>query len=640
MGWVLNSYFKDNAGQVAMTFALAAMPLLAATSVAVEYSRVTKERSQVSSALDAAVLAAANNNAITLDQKDSYAETYFRANYAGDINFALSSSVTPSRVRLEAKGELDLSLGKLIGINNPKLLEASAATLATENTICVLALANEGRGSISFDRDIEFLASGCAVHANSNAASAITAKNNISLPTASSFCAVGGISGEVEPHSKGECSSVADPYASVPPASLGICKTEILSALNAAQGEILPTDTVEINSRGNRGNNVKDRRNNANGNSAQNRGRGANSNGGQAETSALDPNAAASLPTKNPLDVIEIQKILDDKYGPQIFRGKVCDDDCEDENENENGGIEKREGNNFKVIRKFSALGGDDMQKLLAAYKAYGGELDCGDDTKPECKGFGNPFINDEYEDVPSQWVVAEVFEISYGDYLQNDGREPEIVTNGTVELIGGQLYSRNNLDNELVPISDNLTGNDIYLTPGTYCGGLTVDGLRVQFAPGDYIFKDGPLTFLNNSQSKADRVTFGFTGKGATLNIESGSSLDIRAATKGPRQGLAFMQMIDPNAPGNRAPMTGTNRIASGGKISMSGTAYFPEQTLLFSGEDTHLGANSPAVGLIADNIQFRGGRGSRVKIGVDHQKAGIPPIKPRVDDGVRLVE
>jgi len=144
----------------------------------------------------------------------------------------------------------------------------------------------------------------------------------------------------------------------------------------------------------------------------------------------------------------------------------------------------------------------------------------------------------------------------------------------------------------------------------------------------------------LNNSDAKADRVTFGFLGKGATLNIESGSSLDIRAATKGPRQGLAFMQMIDPNAPGNRAPITGTNRVTSGGSVSLSGTAYFPEQTLMISGEDTHLGANSPAVGLIADNIQFRGDRGARVHIGVDHQKAGIPPIKPRVDDGVRLVE
>lgn len=71
-----------------------------------------------------------------------------------------------------------------------------------------------------------------------------------------------------------------------------------------------------------------------------------------------------------------------------------------------------------------------------------------------------------------------------------------------------------------------------------------------------------------------------------------------------------------------------------------MSGTAYFPEQTLLISGENTNLGANSPAVGLIADTINFRGDKGSRVTLAVDHKKAGIPEIKPQADDGVRLIE
>jgi len=397
-----------------MFFALAAVPLLALTSAAVDYSRVTKERSKVSSALDAAVLAAANNNSITLDQKDSYAETHFRANYTGDITFALSSSVSLTRVRLEARGELDLSLGKVLGINNPKLSEASAATLATENTICVLALSEEGRDSISFDRDIEFLASGCAVHSNSNASTAITARNNLSLPTASSFCAVGGISGEVEPHSKGECSTVADPYKSVPPATVGTCKTEILSRSNTPQTGSAPTNTVDNNRRRNGQSGAEERPNTTRGNPSRVRDRDVNLNGGEASSSATASSGVAGLPTTNPLTAQEIQKILDDKYGSQTFRGKVCSDDCEDDDndENEDEGIEKRAGNNFKIIREFSALGGDDMQKLLAAYKAYGGELNCAEDPKPECQGFNNPFKDAEYDDVPSQWVVAEVFDL------------------------------------------------------------------------------------------------------------------------------------------------------------------------------------------------------------------------------------
>ena len=99
-------------------------------------------------------------------------------------------------------------------------------------------------------------------------------------------------------------------------------------------------------------------------------------------------------------------------------------------------------------------------------------------------------------------------------------------------------------------------------------------------------------------------------------------------------------MNMVDSNAPGNRTPTGGVNRIASGGHVDLSGTAYFPEQSLMISGEDSHLGANSPAVGLIAETISFRGDRGSRVVIAVDHVEAGIPAIQPHVDDGVRLVE
>jgi len=295
------------------------------------------------------------------------------------------------------------------------------------------------------------------------------------------------------------------------------------------------------------------------------------------------------------------------------------------------------------AITRLATLSGNDFQLLLEAYDAFGGELNCRDNPITECYGFNNPYLNTAPEDVPSHGLVADVFDIAFGLYLEGEEEEvdvPDVVSEGIVELINGQLYSRNNLDNELIPVSANLTGGNIVLTPGTYCGGLTVDGISVRFTAGDYVFKDGPLTFLNKSQAKADQVTFGFTGVGATLNIESGSALSIRAATTGPRKGLAFMQMVDHSLPGNRAPVTATNRISSGGSVRMAGTAYFPQQALMISGEDTHLGANSPAVGLIADTVSFRGQKGSRVEIGVDHVKAGVPPIQPQADDGVRLVE
>lgn len=601
----LKNYRNNQSGQVGVVFALSLLPLLAVTSAGVEYSKLTKERSAISNALDTAVLAAANNNAISLDEKDEYARTHFIANYGGDLNLKLSPDVNTTRVRLVAQGELELTFGKIVGISDLQITEASAATIKTDSTICVLALSEDADGAISFDRDLTFSASDCSVHSNSNSESAILSTFSTVKPTATSFCAVGGVTGEVEPHSKGECSLVADPYVNVPPAEIGTCKSEFL---------LENTSFPDSASSGSEGENSADEE-------------------ARLALSALIPPHYSTesftggiLPGEVPIPTSAligefIRRNLDELLP--------------------NGGLPSLDQS--IAIAQLVTLSGYDLQQLLVAYDHYGGDFACLENPQNGiCDSFNNPYQFTPAEDVPSQSLVADVFDIAFGFYLEEPAETelPDIVTNGTVELINGQLFSRNNIDNELIPVSSNLSGGNVVLTPGTYCGGLTVDGISVRFMEGDYIFKDGPLTFLNQSQAKADKVTFGFSGTGATLNVEGGSSLDIRAATYGPRQGLAFMQMVDNAAPGNRKTVSAINRISSGGKISMSGTAYFPDQTLMISGEDTHLGANSPAVGLIADKIEFRGENNARVIIAADHVQAGIPPLQPQVDDGVRLIE
>ena len=577
MGYVGKNFLSNESGQIGVIFALAALPLLACMSAAIDYSRVTKERSSISSALDAAVLAAANNNAIQLDEKDEYAATHFTSNYNGDLEITLTPSVTTEEVRLVAEGTLNLVFGNIIGIGDQDIAEASAATFSTDNTICVLALSEGADGAISYDSDLEFVANNCSVHANSTSGSAILVERNLFKPVATSFCAVGGIQGEVEPHSKGECSPIADPYEDVAHAAIGLCEREFLIENTAVENGIIPPKE------------------------------------------GYEPPLPATNPANFDDVLVELQTLHTMKNFGSPTEGPVR---------------EQRD----TLLRVFN-LGGEDMKKLLGLYDLYGEQINCRDEPRTECAGFNNPFINTAVGNTAKQGVVADIFDLSYGDYVAPI-TEPEIVTTGVVELVNGQLYSRNNVDNALIAVSANLTGGNIYLTPGTYCGGLTIDGLNVRFSAGDYIFKDGPLTFLNKSEARADNVTFGFTGPGATMSVEGGSSLNIKAATSGPRQGLAFMQMIDSSAPGNRTAETGVNRIASGGSLSMSGTAYFPQQTLIITGQDTHIGSNSPAVGLIADTIKFRGSRGSRVELAVDHAAAGIPPIEPRASDGVRLVE
>ncbi|MEP3655830.1 MAG: pilus assembly protein TadG-related protein [Litorimonas sp.] len=465
---------------MAVIFALAALPLLALTSAAIDYSQVTKERSAISSALDAAVLAAANNNAISNSEKDAYAETHFLANYSGDIPLTLTPSMESDRVRLSAEGELELSFGNLVGIQNPTMREVSAATIANENTICLMALNESASESILFDGGISYSSPTCAVQANSSHEAALTSRS-AQPPIAQSFCTVGGATGEFAPYVKGECKAVQDPYSNVAlPIIPDTCSTR-LSELIVFKEEV----SQEV--------------------------------------------------------IQQMQR--------ELFQ-----------------------------------------QRLSFAFSAF--------------------------EQTGSLSAGIEAF-FSYE----------------TDPIYDTDL-------NANIEVSQNRTGSDVDVLPGTFCGGLTIDGINVDFLPGEYIIKDGPLSFINGAEAVAEDVTFILSGSGAVLNIQSQSSLNLKAPSQGSRKGLAVMEAIDASAPGNRTIEEKSSLIAEGGSLQVFGTVYLPQQTLEIMGQNTSIGSMAPSTSFIADKLHISGGYGSKMVIGVDHVEADMPPILPRAEDGARLVE
>lgn len=187
---------------------------------------------------------------------------------------------------------------------------------------------------------------------------------------------------------------------------------------------------------------------------------------------------------------------------------------------------------------------------------------------------------------------------------------------------------------------STNYTGANMVLSPGTYCGGLTVDGQNVTFLPGIYILKDGPLTFKNGAQASAQDVSFVLHGVDAVVTVETGSYVNIKAPRTGPTAGLAFFQDQNVKTAGlkkTELPPTGVNLLSSGGELNVTGTMYFPTQALEVIGNSV-LGANAPATSFIAHQVTFAGETQAEVR--VDHVKGGIPPMLPRSDDGARLVQ
>lgn len=193
---------------------------------------------------------------------------------------------------------------------------------------------------------------------------------------------------------------------------------------------------------------------------------------------------------------------------------------------------------------------------------------------------------------------------------------------------------------------STDSTGSDVTFYPGTYCKGLKIDGVNVRFMPGDYVIMGGALEFKNGAQAEADDVTFSLSGDKTRLKIEKGASLRIVAPSKGPRKGIAFMQMAsvidkkNKKETGKKESKLKTNEIKSGGSMSVTGTVYFPTQSIKVSGTDTSLSAVAAATSFIALTVELDGGEGSNMVVNVDHEKAGLPPILPAGEDGAILVE
>lgn len=587
---IVRSYRKSKDGQIAVFFAIMALPLLAAVSAGVDYTNLVREEVHVKAALDAAVIAAANNSQISDENKPRFAEEHFRNNYSRSVPIKLVSTLKEDQISMQATGEVELQFGGFIGIKNLPVNDTSTAKLSIENTICVMALSEDADRSISFDTDIEFNAPTCTVHSNSTSAEAISAASTFKKPVAKSFCAIGGVEGLFDPAAKGECRTIEDPYKDRQPAEEGKCITKFLGA-----------------------------------------------DKGKPIDSSLQTGPGNALDVKL-MDFVEVMDELTLRYGPSALDGRGAD---------QGGNGDSRIGDMQSSLEQFYNLSAAQMALMLDAYDQAGEVPHCasgsGSRTDDQICAMldGTPFADKPSYQLPSLSYAAEIMQMTYNDPFSPPTIDPTPLQDGRVELIAGVMYTRNNSDNKLIKISENLTGSSIQLKAGTYCGGLTVDGTSVKFGPGDYIFKDGPLTFLNNSRADAYDVTFGFKGAGATLNIESGSSVKIKAPSMGERKGLAFMQIVDADGVAREASANdAVNRIVSGGSLEMSGTAYFPTQILQIEGENSHIGSQSPAVGLIASQIHFRGARGARVNIAVDHQKAGIPPIEPRAENGAYLVE
>lgn len=124
---------------------------------------------------------------------------------------------------------------------------------------------------------------------------------------------------------------------------------------------------------------------------------------------------------------------------------------------------------------------------------------------------------------------------------------------------------------------------NTVTLSPGVYCGGLTINAkAKVTLQPGVYIIDKGELRINGGAAVSGEDVTFILTSSSgaeySTLTLNGGAEISLAAPTEGDLAGILFYQ-------DRKAPEDGSNKINGGAEIEFKGLLYFPSQELEFTG-------------------------------------------------------
>jgi len=141
-------------------------------------------------------------------------------------------------------------------------------------------------------------------------------------------------------------------------------------------------------------------------------------------------------------------------------------------------------------------------------------------------------------------------------------------------------------------------------LSPGTYCGGITVsNGVSgVTFGAGTYIINGGGMTFGGDITTSGSNVMFYLTGTNAnygSVTIANGVNVTFSAPSSGPYLGVLFFQ--------NRSITSSNNATFEGGAtMQMTGSLYFPTTDVAF-GNGSSVASYSTAI--VAKQVSFVGG-------------------------------
>ena len=159
---IIVRFARNEAGNFAVMFSLAMIPLVAVAGLAVDYSRTSDMRSKIQSAADGAAMAAALEYRKTgnKDNLSNIAQQYFEANLAG--GFATTPQVQlsypdASSIKVNVAYDMPTTISEVLGVKSLPVEVVSQVEAGGETQKMEIALALDVTGSMNRDNKLTVL---------------------------------------------------------------------------------------------------------------------------------------------------------------------------------------------------------------------------------------------------------------------------------------------------------------------------------------------------------------------------------------------------------------------------------------------------------------------------------------------------
>jgi Flp pilus assembly protein TadG len=221
---LFNEFCRAREGNLAVIFALAALPVIGAIGAAVDFSKVSDVKAQMQNSLDAAVLAG-------VTQVSANQVSTATAVFKGDFDAKYGTSSTPSFTQnadgsLSGTASTSVSMSFLSALQVPPLsltLNSTAtpgtqATVSPAASVCILLVDQLDSQALLVNSGAKITAPSCDIHVASTQNPAAMFNTTLGVNT---ICIKGSTivkNGGANPPAVTSCSTISDPFAGKLPA--------------------------------------------------------------------------------------------------------------------------------------------------------------------------------------------------------------------------------------------------------------------------------------------------------------------------------------------------------------------------------------------------------------------------------------